>query len=210
MATKETKEKILASAKKLFNEKGLGNVRLSMISEDAGISIGNLAYHFRNKEAIVESLTVGVHEDFHEILAMYRTRNDFLDFDIQLEALYYFVIASAFFFNNGFDMKTMFPSIYLMKKECGIKLLNQINSRFKNNVSKGLMKKEPVNGYFLSESHSILSNILLLVSYHELLGNGIPAIQEFKKSIWLKFYPYLTEAGIEEFHTLITPRINIL
>ena len=59
-----TKQKILDSAVQLFNEKGLGNVRLQQIADKAGISVGNLAYHFYSKKAII----IAIDEELHKVI----------------------------------------------------------------------------------------------------------------------------------------------
>lgn len=51
-----TKQRILKISEKLFFEQGIANVRLQHIADNSGISIGNLAYHFKNKEVIVEEV----------------------------------------------------------------------------------------------------------------------------------------------------------
>lgn len=51
-----TKQKILNISLKLFNEHGLADVSLRAISESATISVGNLQYHFKKREAIIEEL----------------------------------------------------------------------------------------------------------------------------------------------------------
>lgn len=48
--------RILQSARTLFNEKGTHSVSTNHIAQHAGISPGNLYYHFKNKEAIVRAL----------------------------------------------------------------------------------------------------------------------------------------------------------
>ncbi|MEL7123903.1 MAG: TetR/AcrR family transcriptional regulator, partial [Bacteroidota bacterium] len=50
---KSTKQKILDAALKLFNQDGIVNVRLQHIADEAFVSVGNLAYHYSNKESIV-------------------------------------------------------------------------------------------------------------------------------------------------------------
>ena len=50
------RERVLESALSLFNEQGTGAVSTNHIAEAAGISPGNLYYHFRNKEEIVRAL----------------------------------------------------------------------------------------------------------------------------------------------------------
>jgi len=42
-----TKQKILKQSLQLFNELGISNVSLRDIADEAGISVGNLQYHFK-------------------------------------------------------------------------------------------------------------------------------------------------------------------
>lgn len=53
---KNTRQEILETAKKLFNEHGYNGVSLRDISGAMGISKGNLTYHFSKKEEIMEAL----------------------------------------------------------------------------------------------------------------------------------------------------------
>ncbi len=50
------KEQILSTAIRLFNDKGYVNVSLREIAKEAGTTIGNLTYHFPQKEDLVLSL----------------------------------------------------------------------------------------------------------------------------------------------------------
>ena len=53
---KNTKEQILDSAHTLFNTFGVASVSLRQIAKSIDISHGNLRYHFKTKEKILESL----------------------------------------------------------------------------------------------------------------------------------------------------------
>lgn len=51
-----TRERIVDTAIWLFNEEGTGPVSTNHIARAAGISPGNLSYHFRNKEEILRAI----------------------------------------------------------------------------------------------------------------------------------------------------------
>lgn len=51
-----TRERIIETALRLFNEAGTGTISTNHIAEGLGISPGNLYYHFRNKEEIIRAI----------------------------------------------------------------------------------------------------------------------------------------------------------
>jgi len=61
-----SQEKILNTALRLFNQSGTAEVSTNHIAEAAGISPGNLYYHFRNKQEIIREL-------FHRLYATWDT-----------------------------------------------------------------------------------------------------------------------------------------
>jgi AcrR family transcriptional regulator len=52
----KTKARILDAATALFNQHGTGAISTNHIAEAAGISPGNLYYHYRNKEEIIRAI----------------------------------------------------------------------------------------------------------------------------------------------------------
>lgn len=60
----DTKTRIKEAAIRLFNEKETLSVTTNHIAKEAGISPGNLYYHYKNKEAIIREIYAGMSETF--------------------------------------------------------------------------------------------------------------------------------------------------
>jgi AcrR family transcriptional regulator len=56
LRSQRTRARILEAALRLFNEEGEAHVTTGLIATALGISQGNLYYHFRNKDQLVEQL----------------------------------------------------------------------------------------------------------------------------------------------------------
>ncbi|NPA68187.1 MAG: TetR/AcrR family transcriptional regulator [Chlorobi bacterium] len=75
----KTKDKILLTAQKLFFTKGIDRTAIKEISEDAGINIAAVNYHFRSKENLIDLVFEKVISEFAPALP------DILDSDKPIE-----------------------------------------------------------------------------------------------------------------------------
>ena len=66
---RRTRERILATALELFNRYGEPSVPAAAVADEMGISPGNLYYHFRSKDEIVEALFAAFRAEIEDTLA---------------------------------------------------------------------------------------------------------------------------------------------
>ena len=110
MAAPDTKQKILDASLLLFNENGISNTRLQQIADESGISVGNLAYHFNNKEAITESLIANVITSLQSLLRQYGKYESLTDLDFFFKEYYQLGTQYRFLIFDILEIKRNFPA----------------------------------------------------------------------------------------------------
>ena len=101
---KPTKQHIQDHALKLFNEKGFVNVRLQHIADAAFVSVGHLAYHFKNKDGIVEELYDELRGKQALLLAEFRVVPLLEDINRYLGAVYDLQSTYIFFYLDTLEV----------------------------------------------------------------------------------------------------------
>ena len=104
-APRRTRERILELSLKLFNEFGEPNITTTVISEEMSISPGNLYYHFRNKDDIVNSIFVQFEEEINRRLAISAERKPSIeDVWLYLRWMFELVWRYRFFYRDLNDL----------------------------------------------------------------------------------------------------------
>jgi AcrR family transcriptional regulator len=67
---RRTRERILELSLRLFNDFGEPNVNTTLIAEQMAISPGNLYYHFKNKDDIIQSIFQQFEHELDKLLAV--------------------------------------------------------------------------------------------------------------------------------------------
>ena len=136
----QTKDRIISAAIHLFNEQGFVNVRLQNIADQLKISVGNLAYHFKNKEAIVAQAYDQIGEELKTILSSYRASPDLRDLDHQLDAYYQFIERYPFYFIDILEIKRNYPHLHEDRKDFTLKMRVQFEKRIEYNQTRGVLQ----------------------------------------------------------------------
>lgn len=200
-----TKDKIFEAAVKMFNEHGVANVRLQQIADESGISVGNLAYHFKNKEAIVTFVYDAIFDEFSAILSDYLLENSLLGINQQLKQYYAFFQQYKFYFTDIFEIERNYPELIAKWHHFINRMLLQIKGRIDFDISRGVMvpQSEEMNELL---ANNIWMSIIFWLPQRVL--RGLPIKERlFKEAVWSQIIPYFTQRGQDEFVQVIYPSL---
>lgn len=199
---KPTKQYILDKALAIFNEKGFVNVRLQHIADRAFVSVGHLAYHFKNKEDIILSLYKRLKKKQELLLTEFRVLPLFEDIDFLLRNMYQLQQQYLFFYLDTLEALRAFPEIAEKHQELLRFQRQQIKFMMEFNASRGSFFQPLYNGQFDALAHLFCLTMDNWISYQYI--NGITAVDEnaYCSDLWAVLRPLFTDMGVPEFRQL--------
>lgn len=206
---KNTKQEILKTAKTLFNQYGLADITHRRIATEMGISHGNLNYHFKKREDLLEALyfeMAGAFDERVKNIEMVRINLRHI-FDESLESMlrmaeYRFIWTDlSQLLRENSKIRAHFIAVR-MKREMGYHFV------FQKLMEDKVMRKEQ-----FSEEYKHLINRLMNFSDSWLSSLDIYEIRVDREIIntqhailFEMFYPYLTEKGLSEYKAIAKRR----
>ncbi len=157
---RQTRERILEASLAMFNAQGEPNVTTNHIADELGISPGNLYYHFRNKDDIVEHLFARYETRLDDALQLPDGREpDLEDIWLQLHLVFEALWTYRFLYRDLVDilarnrkLKLRFARIMTRAAGNAIQLLRGL-------VRAGVMRASA------DEIHALAENILLIATF---------------------------------------------
>lgn len=203
-----TKEKILSSSIRLFNQHGLVNVRLQQIADEVGISVGNLAYHFHSKEAIIQKLVIQLSDILKPIFDEHKEFPGLLDFDAQLARYYHSLLQYSFFFTDLIELQRNYPKQIISRQTLTNKIIQQIHNWLSQSEANGILIKEFRPGHY----NIIAQTIWMIITFYLIRPNDAKDAKDqervFKEMVWSQVLPHFTENGRMEFDVLIESMLD--
>lgn len=203
-----TKQKIVKAAIELFNKKGLVNVRLQHIADDVGISVGNLAYHFYSKKAIVVGIDEQLEGELNPLLSVAHDFPYLIDFDNHLASYHYLLNRYSFYFLDLLELERAYPKIYLKRQDYMSKMIGQIHKWMLLNMKKEIFCPEIQIGQYLHTSVTIWMIITFWMTQQQVRGKMDTNEGAFKEMIWNQLLPLFTKEGLMEFEAIILPQLK--
>ncbi|MEL6141516.1 MAG: TetR/AcrR family transcriptional regulator, partial [Bacteroidota bacterium] len=148
MPSEQTKTNIRAAAVRCFNRDGMANVRLQNIADEAVVSLGNLTYHYRNKEALIEAIWLDIRNQREVLLAEFRVLPLFEDLERQLRKGFQLQQNYQFFYIDTLDLIRSVPSIASSWRAHQDWQTATMENMLHFNVARGVFQAEFYTGYF--------------------------------------------------------------
>ncbi len=199
-----TKEKIIRAAAELFHIHGVDIVRLQQIADRSAVSVGNLAYHYKNKDAIVLEVYAQLSQEAKEILQLFRHTPTFIDLNDQLDRWFSFHQSYSFYFS------AILPAaVAPLREQVVFRLVHQLNKRIEFHEQRGAMQPADKHDMYPMVAQTVSLVITHWPSYQRLRSEAANK-KQFKRLIWSQWLPYLTSRGKTEYQALIYPTVTPL
>ena len=187
------KTDIMNTARRLFSEKGFHDTHMRDIAAALNISVGNLTYHYKKKEDLIEAIILQDHEKYQKATPFHTLK----DLDQFLQKVADQKNSRPYYYRHYVQLSQMCPAIYEMQVSVLKDLNDVLTESFYNFVDNGLLKKE-----FLMEYDRIIKTIMTLIVH------GLPDFYQMHGAeqnslalncVWSIIIPCLTGQGYKEY-----------
>lgn len=197
---KNTKEKILQTALELFNAHGMAKVTLRTIANKMGISQGNLNYHFKKREDIVEALYFQIVESINHTVTNSMTSENHLEalFSVSKAIMVTFYKYQFFLLDFVLIMrehKTIKTHYVQLIKQREVEFLKMAEVLIENDILRKPLFSNEYNNLF--KRFQILSDFWMSSAVVEKNKITKGLVNEYSEIIYQSMFPYLSKKGQE-------------
>lgn len=185
---------IIAQVLTAFNEKGYHAHSLTDLAEICGMSRGNLAYHYKYKEDILDDLSVKMIKDIKRYQKRRLDYPAFYNLSLDIRTLRSLQRWYPFVFR---DMSVLeHTSIKDVMSQWTKEVIKRNLKTFAYGIEIGNVKPEPYEGLYYQ-----LSLNAWLLTYYWVAQESVREIgkEEAEVTVWSTIYPHFTEKGMNEF-----------
>jgi len=199
----KTKKKIIAAALKLFNQNGLVNVRLQHIADEAFISIGNMAYHYHNKETILAVVYEDLIKQQKDLLAEYRIVPLFDNMHRLFKHTFQLQQKYIFFYLDTLEIIRTYPKIGMIHQKHITFQVGQLKTMLDFNMARGALIKEPQLELFNKLAIQIWMTIDYWHNQQLVRGETEQSEKTYLEGVWTLLIPYFTKMGEQEYQQML-------
>ncbi|MBA8883393.1 TetR/AcrR family transcriptional regulator [Dokdonella fugitiva] len=202
---RQTRERILETSLAMFNAQGEPNVTTNHIADELGISPGNLYYHFRSKDDIVEHLFARYEARIGDALALPGDRApDLEDIWLQLHLVFESLWDYRFLYRDLVDILARNRKLKLRFARIMNRAGASATDLLRGLVRAGVMRASA------DEIHALAENVLLVATFwmsFDAVRGGKPVVDVADLSrgihrVMMLIAPFLRDAERYHLNTL--------
>jgi len=203
---KDTKAKILEKALFLFNNEGLSKVTLRTIAKELNISQGNLNYHYKKREHIIEALYFDLVKNIDDSISKEMNADNELKlmFNISKAIMtnfysYRFILLDfSQLMRENNNIKQHYKKLSVLRTQQFTGLINLL-------ISKGILRAEILPNEYenLYLRFQILSDFWMSSAQttHKKITKTL--ITKYSEVLNQSIFPYLTKKGLEQYNSVV-------
>ena len=190
---KDTKSQILEEAIRCFNQNGYGAVTLHEIAQNLEMTRGNLIYHFKDKDTLLQALVremwLKVKEE-KERIGMFPSFQNLLE---QSKAIFNIQKKYAFIFLDSFVMSN--PKIHKQFQTAAAKSYSDMKAAIAVSIQMGNLKAEEHPGTYNNIAYIIWVLTAFWLNQEIVKGEEKEMEADKDKVLWSILLPHFTEKG---------------
>ena len=198
----KTKLKIINKAVEILNEKGVSNVSLMNIAKAAGMSQGNLNYHFKHKSDLMKA----IHQTMvNEMEGVIRPMGLVGLEHFQIASLHFFQFQEKyrFFFLDTIEIARIYPEIMAKHTAIISRRMDEGRALLNYYIGGGWLIPEPEIGIY----DVIIQQVWFINTFWLGMKNMMKHDEKYTTAfimnmLWTQLKPYFTEKGRTDFEKI--------
>ena len=191
----KTRERIISAVVKAFNQNGYHAWSLTDLAQKCGMSRGNLAYHYKYKEDILDDISFKMEKDIKRFFKKHKSFPAFHNLSNDIGTCKYLQKNYAFVFR---DMSVLeHASIREVLNRWSKAVIKRNISAFAYGIEVGNIKPEKYDGLYYQLALNSWQVTFYWVAQHAVRDMG--GDDDAERMVWSTILPHFTEKGIEAF-----------
>jgi AcrR family transcriptional regulator len=197
-----TKERILDVAVELFNTKGFVSVTMRDLAKEIGMSLGNLTYHFKKKEELMEAIHERIINERNVMLESVQMIPSIENIHRQMVPLLQLYERYRFLQQDILEVSRAYPHLAEIMRGQFKNQIRYIKAIIDYSVGSGNMSPEARMGQYQQLSETVWMIITFWLAQRELRDQKGNLYNQARSAIWNLTIPLLTEKGLANFNKI--------
>lgn len=197
-----TKSRILTTAVHLFNQKGFVNVTMRNLADELGMSLGNLTYHYKKKEELMEAIHAQISEERNLLLESVQMIPSIQNIHRQLLPLLQLYERYRFLQQDILEVTRAYPHLAEVQRGQIKSQIKYIKAIIDYSVGSGNMNSESRMGQYQQLAETVWMLITFWLTQRELRDQKGNLYNQARSAIWNLVIPLLTEKGLANFNKI--------